>query len=153
MVLWLSQGKLYIGIVCLGLSTRQKLTILRIFDHFWHQIEVNWRQYVCYFNKYSSQTLRDCRNWYKSSWKPLKRGIVAIYTTKIDHFAHFWSFLTLNWRQLTSICVLSQKNTHLAHKQTAAIDKNHYENHWKVVLWLFTRQKLMILRIFDHFLP
>ena len=82
--------------------TRQKLTILRIFDHFRRQIDVNWRHNGCYLNKYSSDTLTDCRNRYKPLWKPLKSGIVAIYTTKIDDFAYFRSFLTLNWRQLTS---------------------------------------------------
>jgi len=30
--------------------------------HFWRQIDVNWRQYECYLNKYSSDTLTDCRN-------------------------------------------------------------------------------------------
>ena len=92
----------------LWLSTRQKLTILRIFDYFPRQIEVDWCQYVCYLNKYSSDTLTGCRNWYKSLWKPLKSVIVAIYTTKTVNFAHFRSFLTSNWHQLTSICVLSQ---------------------------------------------
>ena len=92
----------------LWLSTRQKLTILRIFDHFPRQIEVDWCQYVCYLNKYSSDTLTGCRNWYKSLWKPLKSVIVAIYTTKTVNFAHFRTFLTSNRHQLTSICVLSQ---------------------------------------------
>ena len=68
------------------------------FRSFRRQIDVNWRQYVCYRNKCSSDTLTDCRNRYKPSWKPLKSGIVAIYTTKIDDFAHFRSFLTLRWR-------------------------------------------------------
>ena len=33
----------------------------------------------------------------------------------------------------------------------ANIDINPHKNQWKVVLWQFTQQKLMILRIFDHF--
>ena len=74
----------------------------------WRQIDINWRQYVCYLSKYSSNTLTDCRNWYKPLWKPLKSGIVAIYTTKTDDFSHFRSFSTSNWRQLTSYWVLSQ---------------------------------------------
>ena len=88
--------------VVLWPSTQHKLTILRIFDQYLRQIDINWRQYVCYLNKYSSDTLKDCRNWYKPLWKPSKSGIVAIYTTKIDDFAHFRSFSTSNWRQLTS---------------------------------------------------
>ena len=78
------------------------------FRSFWRQIDINWRQYVCYLNKYSSDILTDCRNWYKPLWKPLKSGIVANYTTKFDDYAHLRSFLTSNWRQLTSICMLFQ---------------------------------------------
>ena len=89
-------------------SAWQKLTILCIFNHFRRQIDVNWCQYVCYHNKYSSDTLTDCRNGYKPLWKTLKSGNVAIYTTKIDDFTYFRSFSTLNWHQLTSIWVLSQ---------------------------------------------
>ena len=54
-------------IVVLWLFTLQKLKILRIFDHIWRQIYVNWRQWLCYLNKYSSDTLTDCKYWYKLS--------------------------------------------------------------------------------------
>ena len=80
-------------------STRQRLTILCIFDHFRRQIDVNWRQYLCYLNKYSFDSVTDCRNWYKLLWKPSKSGIVAICMTKIDDFVHFRSFSTSIWRQ------------------------------------------------------
>ena len=72
---------------------------------------------------------------------------------KIDNFAHFQSFLTSNWCQLTWVCVLSKwifiwdTNIH-----TTNIYANHHKIHLKVVLWPFTQQKFTILRIFDHFL-
>ena len=104
--------------VVLWPSARQKFTILCIFNHFRRQIDVNWRQYVCYRNKYSSDTLTDCRNQYKPLWKPLKSGIVAIYMTKIDDFAYFRSFSVIFDVKLTSInfnmCAIVI-NIHLTH--------------------------------------
>ena len=93
--------------------TRQNLTILRIFDHFLRWIDVNWHHYVCYFSKYSSETLTDCKYWCKSSYNPLKSDFVAIYSTKNYDFAHFRSFLTQRWRQIDIswrqyVCYLSK---------------------------------------------
>ena len=99
--------------VVLWTFTQQKITILRIFDHFLHWIDFNWHHYVCYLSKYSSETLTDCKYWCKSSYNPLKSDFVAIYSTKNYDFVHFRSFLTQRWRQIDInwrqyVCYLSK---------------------------------------------
>ena len=83
-------------------------------------------------------------NHHKYHWKVVKWPLTQRKSTILRIFNHCSCQTDVN------VCAISI-NIQLTHYQTANIDRNHHKKHWKVVLWQFTQQKLMILRIFDHF--
>ena len=116
----------------LWLFTRQILTILHIFDHFMLKLTSISDKYV---NHQKNHWKGYCGQLHDKNWRFCAFSIIFdVKLTSID----------------VNMCAISI-NIHLTYLQTAGIDIKHYENHWKVVLWPITRQKLTIMRIYDHF--